>query len=191
MCTSPVFAYSVVPLKSLGGCCEGAHKKVLRKTVTLLRIARSTHSYRMVYHGRVERGCKLLRGIWGIETCIYKTAGKSSSSSCSFRAASLEKLTGSFHCGNYTLECSSWRVSVFKEILRILFTCGTTVLLQASQAMCNKPHGCHGLNNLLPSSLSVSFTATALVYVCMCGARSRTDASTFFSSYRMSQQRQK
>ena len=88
------------------GRCEGAHKKVLRKTAPLLRIARSTHPYRMAYHGRVERGCKLLRGIWGIETCIYKTAGKSSSSPCSLRAASLEKLTGSFHCGNYTLECS-------------------------------------------------------------------------------------
>ena len=131
MCTSPVFAYSVVPLKSFGmvpssGRCEGAHKKVLRKTAPLLRIARSTHSYKMAYHGRVERGCKLLRGIWGIETSIYKTAGKFSSSPCSFRAASLEKLTGSFHCGNYTLECSYVGVPVFKEILRILYTCGTT-----------------------------------------------------------------
>ena len=133
MCTSPIFAYSVVPLKSFGmvpssGRCEGAHKKVLRKTAPLSRIARSTHSYRMVYHGRVERGCKLLRSIWGIETCIYKTDGKSSSSPCSLRAASLEKLTGSFHCGNCTLECSYVRVSVFKEILRILYTCGTTAL---------------------------------------------------------------
>ena len=88
------------------GRCEGAHKKVLIKTAPLSRIARSTHSCRMAYHGRVERGCKLLRGIWGIETFIYKTAGKSSSSPCSLRAASLEKFTGSFHCGNYTLECS-------------------------------------------------------------------------------------
>ena len=113
VCTSPVFASSVVPSESFGmvpglgsGRCEGANKKILRKTAPLSRIARSTHSYRMAYQGRVERRCKLLRGKWGIETCIYKTAGKSSSSPCSLRAASLEKLTGSFHCGNYTLECS-------------------------------------------------------------------------------------
>ena len=111
VCTSPVFAYTVVPLESFGmvpvsGRCEGVHKKVLRKTAPLSRIARLTHSYRMASHSRVERHCKLLRGMWGIETCIYKTAGKSSSSPCSLRAASLEKFTGSFHCGNYTLECS-------------------------------------------------------------------------------------
>ena len=111
VCTSPFFPYSVVLFESFGmvpvsGRCEGAHKKVLRKTAPLSRIARSTRSYRMAYHGRVERRCKLLRGMWGIETCIYKTAGKSSSSPCSLREASLEKLTGSFHCGNYTLECS-------------------------------------------------------------------------------------
>ena len=111
VCTSPVFAYSVVPLESFGmvpssGRCEGAHKEVLRKTAPLSRIARSTHSYRMAYYGRLERRCKLLRGMWGIETCIYKTAGKSSFSPCSLRAASLEKLTGCFHFGNYTLECS-------------------------------------------------------------------------------------
>ena len=111
VCTSPVFAYSVVPLRSFGmvpvsGRCEGAHKKVLRKTVPLSRIAQSTHSYRMAYHGHVERRCKLLHGMWGIETCIYKTTGKSSSSPCFLRAASLVKLTGSFHCGNYRLECS-------------------------------------------------------------------------------------
>ena len=131
MCTSPVFAYSVVPLKSFGmvpssGCCEGAHKKVLRKTAPLSRIARSTHSYRMAYHGRVERGCKLLRGIWGIETCIYKTAGKSSSSPCSLRAASLEKLTEVSIAVITHWNVATWRVSVFKEILRIRYTCGTT-----------------------------------------------------------------
>ena len=128
MCTSPVFAYSVVPLKSFGmvpssGCCEGSHIKVLRKTAPLSRIARSTHSYRKAYNGRVERCCKLLRGMWGIETCIYKTAGQvqlqSLLSSCSQPRGTHRK----FHCGNYTLECSY--VESFR-IPRILYTCGTT-----------------------------------------------------------------
>ena len=72
--------------------------------------------------------------------------------------------------------------SARSKLVRVLFPRSEKLLLQASQstaAMCNKPHGCHSLNNLLPSSLSVSFAATALVYVCMCGARSHTDASTF------------
>ncbi len=81
----------------------------------------------MAYHGQVERRCKLLRGMWGVESWVYKTAGKLGSNLCSLRAASLEKLTGSLHCINYPLECSYVCVSVFKEILRILYTCGTTV----------------------------------------------------------------
>ncbi len=116
-CTSPVSAYSVVPFKSFrtvpgSGHCAGAHKKVLRKTAPMSQIARSTRPYRMAYYDHVEGRCKLLRGMLGVETCVYKTAGKSGSSPCSLRAASLEKFTGvsvalirHWNVGTYSASC--------------------------------------------------------------------------------------
>lgn len=72
----------------------------------------------------------LFHSMWGVEICIYIFAGKSGSSPCSLCAASQEKLIGSFIGINYMLECSYVSVSVFKENLRKLGTCGTTVECQ-------------------------------------------------------------
>ena len=96
-CTSPVFADSVVPFKSFrtvpgSSRCEGAHKKVLRKTAPLSGVLRSSHPYGTAHDGHLEWLYEQLRGIRGVETCIYIAAGKSNSTPCSCRAASLENL---------------------------------------------------------------------------------------------------